>query len=224
MRLLPIAWLIFSAGVLVAQETPLSVIPYTPVLDTEFMDRAADPCVNFYQYACGNWNKLNPIPADQASWDVYAKLTNENQRYLWGILEQASHPNPARTPNEQKIGDFFHACMDDAAVERAGAKPIEPMLAKIGGLKSVEDLAAYIGNEHKAGIDQGVLFGFGAEQDFDNSSQMMAVAVAGGLGLPDRDYYTRTDAKSQEIRQRYVQHVQRMLEMIGESAPDAQAD
>jgi putative endopeptidase len=207
-----------------AQETPLTVLPYTPSLDTRFMDRSTDPCTDFYKYACGNWNKLNPIPADQGHWDVYGKLANENQRFLWGILEQVSQANPSRTPNEQKIGDFFHACMDLEVVERAGARRLEPMLARIGALQSTNDIAGYVAGQHRNGIDQNVLFGFRSEQDYDNSSQVIAVAAAGGLGLPDRDYYTKTDAKSQEIRQRYIQHVRRMLEMIGESAPDAQAD
>ncbi len=188
------------------------------------MDTSADPCADFYKYSCGNWNKLNPIPADQARWDVYSKLTNENQRFLWGILEQASRPSPSRTANEQKIGDFFHACMDETAVNAAGAKPLEPLLKKIAALRSVNDIAAYVGEEHVQGIDRGVLFGFRSDQDFDNSSQVIAFTFAGGLGLPDRDYYTKTDAKSQEIRQRYVQHIQRMLQMLGESAPDAQGD
>jgi len=220
--------LLFLLGVapvlISAQETPLTTLPYTPSLATEFMDKSADPCTDFYKYACGNWNKLNPIPPDQARWDVYSKLTNENQRYLWGILDQASHGGGTRTPNEQKIGDFFHACMDEAAVERAGVKPVEPMLSKIAGLKSVEDLAGYVGDEHKGGVDRNVLFRFNSDQDYDNSSQMIAFAEAGGLGLPDRDYYTKTDAKSQEIRQRYVEHVARMLTLLGESSPDAQAD
>ena len=207
-----------------AQETPLTVLPYTPSLDTQFMDKSADPCKDFFKYACGNWNRLNPIPADQATWDVYAKLTNENQRFLWGILEQASHSGASRTANEQKTGDYFHSCMDEATVERAGAKPLEPMLAKIAGLQSLNEIARYVAEEHREGVDRGVLFGFGADQDFDNSSEMIAFSFAGGLGLPDRDYYTKTDAKSQETRQRYVQHVERMLEMIGESAPDAQTD
>src|SRR5579875_3021011 len=90
-----------------AQETPLTTLPYTPSLATEFMDKSADPCTDFYRYACGNWNKLNPIPADQARWDVYGKLANENERLLWGILQAAAKPSASRTPNEQKIGDFF---------------------------------------------------------------------------------------------------------------------
>jgi putative endopeptidase len=207
-----------------AQETPLTVLPYTPSLDTQFMDRSADPCADFYKYACGNWNKLNPIPADQARWDVYAKLTDENQRCLWGILEQAAKPNPPRTTNEQKIGDFFHACMDEGAVNRAGDQPLEAMLTRIANLKSVNDIAAYVAEEHKNGVDRSVLFGFDSNQDFDNSSQVIAFAEVGGLGLPDRDYYIKTDPKSQEIRQKYVQHIQQILQLIGESAPDARAD
>jgi len=213
-----------AAGLVFGQETPLTVLPYTPSLATQFMDKSVDPCTDFYKYACGNWNTLNPIPGDQERWDVYSKLANENQRFLWGILEQASHPSASRTPSEQKIGDYFRACMDEPAVERAGAKPLEPTLAQIAGLNSINDIAAYVGEQHREGIDRGVLFGFGSDQDYDNSSQVIAFATAGGLGLPDRDYYTKTDAKSQEIRQRYVQHVARMLQTIGESAPDAQAD
>jgi putative endopeptidase len=224
MRLFPLFVLLIAPALMRAQETPLTQLPYTPSLATEFMDKSADPCTDFYKYACGNWNKLNPIPPDQARWDVYSKLTNENQRYLWGILLEAGKGGTGRTANEQKIGDFFHACMDEAAVERAGAKPLEGMLKKIAALTSAEEIASYIGEEQKSGVDAGVLFRFGSEQDFDNSSQMIAFARAGGLGLPDRDYYTKTDAKSQEIRQRYVQHVQRMLTLLGESSPDAQAD
>lgn len=211
-------------AVLFAQEAPLSSLPYTPSLDTQFMDKTADPCTNFYQYSCGNWSKLNPIPGDQASWDVYGKLTNENLGFLWGILLQASKSDGGRNANEQKIGDYFHACMDEPAIEQAGSKPLEPGLAQIAALKGINEIGAYIGAQNRMGVDRGVLFGFGPNQDYDDSSQMIAFAEAGGLGLPDRDYYTKTDAKSQETRQRYVQHVQRMLQLIGESAPDAQAD
>jgi putative endopeptidase len=213
-----------AATLLFGQDKPLTTLPYTPSLETRFMDKSADPCTDFYRYACGNWNKLNPIPPDQARWAVYTKLTDENQRFLWGILEQASHPSASRTPNEQKIGDFFHACMDESAIERASAQPLEPMLEEITKLKSVDDIGRYVAEEHRNGIDRRVLFGFNSDQDYDNSAAMIAFAVAGGLGLPDRDYYTKTDAKSQEIRKRYVQHVQRMLTLLGESSPDAQTD
>ncbi len=224
MRISLLAFATAAAGLLFAQEKPLTIFPYTPSLDTQFMDKSADPCIDFYKYACGNWNKLNPIPPDQARWDVYAKLTDENQRFLWGILEQASHSSASRSSNEQKIGDFFHACMDEPSVERIAAQPLDSMLAKIAKLNSINDLAAYIAEEHRNGIDEGLLFGFKSDQDFDNSSQVIAFASAGGLGLPDRDYYTKTDPKSEQTRQHYVQHVQHMLVLIGESATDAQTD
>jgi len=223
MRRLLFLWCV-AASLSLAQDTPLTSLPYTPSLDAAFMDRSVDPCTDFYQFACGNWNKLNPIPADQARWDVYSKLANENERLLWGILETAAKAGASRTPNEQKIGDFFHSCMDTAAVEREGAKPIAPALERIAQLKSVDDIAAFIAHEQNEGFESGMLFGFGSNPDFDDSSQVIAFAGAGGLGLPDRDYYTKADAKSQEIRQRYLEHVQKMLELIGEAPANAQAD
>jgi putative endopeptidase len=207
-----------------SQEAPLQTLPYTPSLEPTFMDRAADPCNDFYRYACGNWNKLNPIPADQDSWNVYRKLTEDNERFLWGILDQASKPASVRTANEQKIGDYFGSCMNEAAVEKLGASPLEPALARISALHGAADIAAYVAAQHKAGIDRALLFRYGADQDFDDSSKVITFAEAAGLGLPDRDYYTKPDTKSAEIRQRYVQHVARMLVLIGESASNAKVD
>jgi putative endopeptidase len=224
MRLLVGIVLVALSGPLWAQETPLTTLPYTPSLSTEFMDRSVDPCTDFYKYACGNWNKLNPIPGDQSSWNVYRKVADDNQRLLWGILQEASKPDPKRTPNEQKIGDFFASCMNEAAVEQAGATPLNASLQQISGLQSPEDFAKYVAFEHRTGIDGGVLFGFGSGQDFADSSQVIAFATAGGLGLPDRDYYTKTDAKSVEIRKKYQDHVAEMLQLLGESGFDANGD
>jgi endothelin-converting enzyme/putative endopeptidase len=209
--LLPIA--------LLAQDHPLTSLPYTPSLETKFLDRTADPCVNFYQYSCGNWNKLNPIPPDQARWDVYAKLADENQRYLWGILDNASKPNASRTPVEQKIGDYFSACMDEAAVEKAGAAPLKAHLDAIAALKSVAGLPPLLAGIHLESGDD-TLFAFGSAQDYADSSRVIAFASSGGLGLPDRDYYVNPDAKSQEIRAKYLDHVAAMLALLGDS-PDA---
>jgi endothelin-converting enzyme/putative endopeptidase len=114
--------------------------------------------------------------------------------------------------------------MNEPAIEKAGDKPLTQELARIAALKTVRDVAAYVASEHKGGVNGNVLFSVDAEPDLDNSAQMMANLNAGGLGLPDRDYYTKTDAKSVEIRARYLQHVAQMFELIGETAKQAQAD
>jgi putative endopeptidase len=197
-------------------ETPLPALPYSPSLDISSMDRSVDPCIDFYHYTCGGWIKKNPIPADQARWDVYSKLADENERFLWGILEEASKPEAKRNAVETEIGDYFHACMDEPAVENAGIAPLQPALDEIAALKSTRDLPAFLGRRHLAIAGDHLLFGFGSNQDYADSSQVIAFANAGGLGLPDRDYYTKTDAKSQETRQKYVEHVQKMFELLGE--------
>jgi len=204
-----------------AQDRPLASLPYTPSLETKFVDRTADPCVDFYRFACGNWNRLNPMPPDQPRWDVYSKLGTENLRYLWGILEEAAKPAATRSPNQQKIGDFFASCMDEAAVERAGAAPLKADLDAIAALHSAAGLPPLLGRFHLA--DSAALFEFGSSQDFADSSRVIAFAAAGGLGLPDRDYYLKTDAKSQEIRIRYVEHVAAMFRLLGDPAASADA-
>ncbi|HMD97069.1 MAG TPA: M13 family metallopeptidase [Terriglobia bacterium] len=200
------------------EKHPLQSLPYTPSLDLNSMDRTADACVDFYQYVCGGWMKNNPIPPDQASWSVYAKLANENEQFLWGILEEASDPGRARSASEQKIGDYFQACMDEPAIEKLGGAPLEAGLGEIGALKSKAELAKYLGQEHLAVRGSGTLFGFGSNQDFADATQVIAFARAGGLGLPDRDYYTKTDTKSQQLREQYVGHVQRMFVLMGAPA------
>ena len=214
------AILLLIPFVVLAQDHPLTSLPYTPSLDTSFLDRSADPCVDFYKFACGNWNKLNPIPPDQARWDVYAKLTDDNQRYLWGILDEAAKPAANRTPVHQKIGDYFAACMDEAAVEKAGARPLQPRLDEIAALKNVADIPGVLARLHLEAGDDAAIFSFTASQDFADSSRVIAFAGSGGLGLPDRDYYVNPDPKSQEIRRQYLAHVAAMLQLLGDS-PDA---
>jgi len=187
------------------------------------MDRSVDPCTDFFRYSCGAWLKKNPIPPDQASWDVYSKLSQDNQLFLWGILDQASKPSAGRSLVETEIGDYFNACMDESAVEKAGAAPLKPGLEEIAALRSLRDLPAYLGREHLNIAGSHMLFGFGSNQDFADSSRIIAFASAGGLGLPDRDYYVKTDAKSQETRQKYVEHMQRMFELLGDAPQIAQA-
>jgi putative endopeptidase len=203
---------------------PLTSLPYTPSLDTTAMDRSVDPCVDFYHYACGNWMKKNPIPADQARWDVYAKLEEENERYLWGILEEAAKPRPDRSAVEQKIGDYFSACMDETAIDKAGAAPLKPMLGEIAALKSKAGLPALLARLQLSTRTRGLLFNYGSNQDFADSSRVIAFLNAGGLGLPDRDYYVKTDAKSVETRAKYAAHVARMLELLGDRPETAKSE
>ena len=205
---------------LLAADRPFAELPYTPGLDPAAMDRSIDPCVDFYAFSCGGWQKRNPIPADQPRWDVYGKTATENMQFLWGLLEaSAARPDAERTPSERKVGDFFFACMDEKGVEKAGAKPIAADLAAIDSLQSKADIAKLVARLHLQG--GGMLFGFGSTQSFENSDQVVAEVSAGGLGLPDRDYYLKDDARSQEIRKAYLSHVEASLRLSGLSKKKA---
>jgi|NGEPerStandDraft_6_1074524.scaffolds.fasta_scaffold18050_2 putative endopeptidase len=201
----------------VAQQTPKSselVLPYTPSLDPSSMDKTIDPCGDFYSYSCGGWQKKNPIPADQTSWSVYGKLYEDNLTYLRGILvEDAKAKN--RGSIEQKIGDFYGACMEEGEVNAAGAKPMQAELDSVAALKSTKDIAALLAKLHLAG--DSALFGAGSMQDPDNSESMIVGLEQGGLGLPDRDYYLNDDQKSKDDRAKYLEHVQTVFTLIGES-------
>jgi putative endopeptidase len=203
--------------------TPLAALPYTPVLDPASMDRSADPCVDFYQYSCGGWQKANPIPADQSRWDVYSKMEQDNKRVLWGILDRLAAQPEGRSTGQQKIGDAFAACTNDGLTQSLGAKPLQPTLDRIAALKSRKDLPALLARLHLASGDDGLFFAFGSAQDYADSSRVIAFATQGGLGLPERDYYFKTDAKSRVLREQYVAHVARMFQLLGEDEAAAKA-
>ncbi len=186
-----------------------------PALDVTSMDRSVDPCADFFTYSCGGWIKNNPIPPDQSSWDTYSKMQDENTARLRSILESAVAPNAGRNAVTQKIGDYYASCTDEKAIESKGAEPLKPQLDRIAAISSkaeIADVAAHM-------IGNNVLFRFDSIQDFRDASQVIADVDQGGLGLPDRDYYTKDDPKSQDLRKAYVAHVQKMLELLGDK-PD----
>lgn len=205
-----------------ADETPLKEFPYTPGLDVSALDTAANPCEDFYQYACGGWQKNNPIPDDQSSWDVYSKLYQDNQRFLWGILDTLSKATDSRTASQQKIGDYFAACMNEKAINQLGMTPLTPFLSDINALHSRHDLPALLGRL-TLNAPGSFYFDTGSAQDFSDSSQVIALLSAGGLGLPDRDYYVNTDDKSAELRTQYVRHIAAMLSLAGTDRATAKA-
>jgi putative endopeptidase len=202
------------------QKAQEPILPYTPSLDLASMDKTADPCVNFYQYSCGGWKKNNPIPADQVGWSVYGKLYQDNLQFLHGILEEASVDSAQRNEVTKEIGDFYYACMDEAVVNKEGITPIRSDLDLIAKLQSSKEIAALVARLQQR-YGRSIVFGAGSTQDPDDSERVIAEIDQGGLGLPDRDYYTKDDAKSKEIRERYVQHVQKVFELMGEDAATA---
>jgi putative endopeptidase len=211
----------FTYGQKTAPSEP--VLPYSPSLNVESMDRSVDPCVDFYHYSCGGWQKQNPIPPDQTSWSVYGKLYQDNLNFLRGILEEAAKPTPERNTVTREIGDFYAACMDEAGANQRGIAPLRQQLDAIAKLKSASELAPLVARlQLNYGDD--VLFSAGSSQDPDNSEVEIAELAQGGLGLPDRDYYIKQDTKMQETRARYLQHVQRVLELAGENTGGARQD
>ena len=206
-----------------AAAAPLTRLPYTPALDVTAMDKSVDPCVDFYKYSCGGWQKNNPIPGDEASWGVFQKMAQDNQRVLWGILDRLATQTSDRTVSQQKIGDAFAACTDERLTQSLGARPMKPTLDLIDGMRTKKDLPAVLAAVQLNSGDDGFLFSFGSAQDYADSSRVIAFATQGGLGMPDRDYYTKTDAKSKALRDKYVAHVTRMFQLLGDDAGDAKA-
>ncbi|MFY8096030.1 MAG: M13 family metallopeptidase [Niveispirillum sp.] len=184
--------------------------PGLPVLDD-----TVSPCDNFFLHACGVWKRENPIPDDQARWGNFNVLGDKNLTLLRQILDEAVAKPDAKTA---RIADFYAACMDEAGVDAKGLAPLSPMLNRINGLTDRKDLGAVIGYLHDQGVN--ALFGFGRMQKFSDAVQTIAAAGQGGLGLPDRDFYFKDDARSKEQRAAYVAHVARMFELAG-TAPDA---
>jgi predicted metalloendopeptidase len=215
--------LLLTACAAFSQTAPkTSAVTKAPVsFDKSAMDTTANPCEDFFQYTCGGWRKANPIPADKVRYGRFDELREYNLNVLHSILEDVTKPGK-HTANEKKVGDFYRACMNEAAVETQGANPIKADLERIAAIKDRKGLVTEFASMHQRGLRGS--FGFGIGPDLHNSSMNIAQVDQGGLSLADRDYYIKQDAKSTEVRAKYVEHVQKMFELLGEPADKAAAD
>ncbi|MFZ0560456.1 MAG: M13 family metallopeptidase [Terriglobales bacterium] len=188
----------------------------------DMLDKSIDPCNDFYAYACSKWMDQNPLPADRSVWGSFSEVAERGQYIVRDILEKASADHPGRNSSEQKIGDYYASCMDEAAIEKAGARPLEHDFQSIAAIHTKQELPREIVRLHNEGDD--VLFGFDSGSDFKDASQIIAQVDQGGLGMPDRDYYFKNDEKSAELRKEYVAHVAKMFALLGDDQNKAEAE
>jgi putative endopeptidase len=188
-------------------------------IDLAAMDRSADPCSDFYQFACGGWLAKHPIPPDRGRYGRFEELQDRNYEILKSILEDAAKPD--NSADWRKIGDYYSSCMDEAAIESKRLEPLEPELERVAAIKTKNDLPAVVGHLQTIGVVP--FFSVGARPDFKDASQVIATFDIGALGLPDRDYYIKDDAKSVQLRDQYAQHVTKMLQLAGDTPDHAAA-
>lgn len=191
-------------------------------LDKRFIDTGADPCVDFFKYACGNYTKYYPIPNDRSGYGTGAMVAERNEYILHTMLEKAAAGGANRTPNEQKIGDYYAACLDVNAINKKGLTPLQTDLDRIAALKNKSELTSLLA--HFQLINANAFLGFGEQQDFKDATKQIALVDQGGLGLPERDYYFRTGDAAEKTRKEYVQHIANMLKLLGEPESAAASD
>lgn len=211
-----------GAGVVLAA---LSVTTFgqSKAFDPTFMDTSVRACDNFFRHAVGGWLKNNEIPAAFNSWGVDQIVEKRNFDILREVLENAAkNDKAAKGSDTQLIGDFYASCMDEAAINKAGAEPLAPYFKQIDAIKDARSLQKTIAVLQRDGFSPA--FGFYADADAKNSSINIANISQGGLSLPNRDYYTKTDEKSQKIREQFLAHVAKMFELSGETPGNAKAN
>jgi len=196
---------------------PKSIPKKPAIFDLNAIDKSVDPCVDFYQYACGNWNKNNPIPSDQVRWGRFNELADYNNYSLYSELKAAAEA--PKSPLQKQYGDYFAACMNTDVIDKQGIKPLQPQLDAIAALRSISDLAAFNAKQDRRG--GGAFFGVGVTQDQKDSSQQIAATGQGGISLPDRDYYLDPSPRYQKIRAQYLEHMRKMFILLGDTPEQA---
>jgi putative endopeptidase len=221
MRTLSVVFLLCAAILCSAQSNPSSpgLPKEIPSFDVTAIDKSVDPCVDFYQYACGSWMKTNPVPPDKSRWGRFDELAEHNLYILRDILAQAEAPGQ-HTATQKKVGDYFASCMDESTIEKKGTAPLTPELDRINQIQTKADVIKQVAYMHQHG--RSALFAFYGQPDMHDSRETIAFLDQGGLTLPDRDYYIKDDPKSAETREKYLAHVQKMFELAGDQ-PDIAA-
>ena len=187
-------------------------------IDLGAIDKSADPCQNFYQYACGTWVKNNPVPADESRWSRFNELDQRNQTILRGILDDSAK-NQARSAIDGKIGGFYASCMNEPEIEKLGASPLRAELERISHVGNARELLEETARLHSFQVD--VFFKLGPSPDLKNAKMMIADLDQGGLGLPEKDFYFRSDPKSTQIREKYVAAIAKTFVLTGVSPAEA---
>ena len=217
-RLLPLFILLVS----IATFAQSSSTRPAPGFSLDTIDKTADPCVDFYQYACGNWIKNSEIPPDQSLWVSFVELNERNKDIERGILEKAETGGASRNPIDQKIGDFYGSCMDEKTVNAKGVSAVKPELDRIAAVQDKPALIEEIAHVHLNGPNP--LFNFYSRSDLHNADQVIAYIDQGGLSLPDRNYYIKDDdPKMKEMRQHFVEYITQIFTLAGQT-PEQAAD